>query len=93
MGLREKLIEFEENASRQCNVTLCVDGGIKNGAELCVENCRCVKQCDDNLIVLSVFGMDIHVVGAPLVFENFGVGSVRITGKIHSLTFEEGGCK
>ncbi|MCH5205473.1 MAG: YabP/YqfC family sporulation protein [Oscillospiraceae bacterium] len=89
MGIREKLIEFEELSQKKCTVTLVTDGGLRNGAELCVENCRCVKNCDDNFIVLSVFGMDIHVSGAPLVFENFGIGGVKITGKIHSLTFEE----
>ena len=89
MGIREKLIEFEEQAQKKCTVTFSADGGLKNGAELVVDNCRCVKNCDDNFIVLSVFGMDIRVTGAPLVFENFGIGSVRITGRIHSLTFEE----
>lgn len=89
MGVREKLIEFEENQSRRCTITLTTENGLRGNAELAVENCRCVKNCDDNYIVLSVYGMDIRVTGAPLELENFGVGSVRITGKIHSLSFEE----
>lgn len=89
MGVREKLIALEELAARKSTVTFSTDGGLRNGAELCVENCRCIKELDDNFIVLSVYGMDIRVSGAPLCLENFGVGSVKITGYIHSLTFEE----
>ena len=89
MSVREKLIALEELAARKCTVTFSTDGGLKNGAELCIENCRCIKELDDNFIVLSVCGMDIRVSGAPLILQNFGVGSVKITGYIHSLTFEE----
>lgn len=87
MGLREKLIEFEETAGKRFSVTMTAENG--EGAELLIENCRCVKSCDDNFIVLSVSGMDIRISGTPLVIENFGIGSLKITGKIHSLTFEE----
>lgn len=87
MGVREKLIEFEENQGKRCEITLVTVSG--KSTELTVNNCRCVKNCDDNYIVLSVYGMDIRVTGAPLELENFGVGSVKITGKIHSLSFEE----
>lgn len=89
MSVREKLIALEELVARKCTISFSTDGGIKNGAELCVENCRCIKELDDNFIVLSVCGMDIRVAGTPLVLQNFGVGSVKITGIIHSLTFEE----
>lgn len=89
MGVREKLIEFEENQGRRCTITFTTEHGLHGDNELSVENCRCVKNCDDNFIVLSVYGMNIRVTGAPLELENFGVGSVKITGKIHSLTFEE----
>ncbi|MCM1165008.1 MAG: YabP/YqfC family sporulation protein [Lachnospiraceae bacterium] len=87
MGIRERLIEYEETAGKRFSVTVSAESG--RDAELLVENCRCVKSCDDNFIVLAVCGMDIRVSGMPLVIENFGVGSLRITGKIHSLTFEE----
>lgn len=89
MGVREKLIALEELTARKSTVTVSTDGGLRNGAEICVENCRCIKELDDNFIVLSVYGMDIRVSGTPLCLENFGVGSVKITGFIHSLTFEE----
>lgn len=89
MGIREKLIELEDQAMKKCTITVTTDGGLQNGSELRVENCRCVKSCDDNFIILSVYGMDIHISGTPLILENFGIGSVRVTGKIHSLTFEE----
>lgn len=91
MGLKQKLIEFEEQSAKKCTITFTVDGGIKNGAELCVENCCCVKSCDENFVVLSVYGTDIQVSGTPLILENFGAGSIKINGKIHSLTFEENG--
>lgn len=89
MGVRERLIAIEELAARKSTITFSLDGGLKNGAELCIENCRCVKELDDNFIVLSVCGADIRISGTPLRLENFGVGSVKITGFIHSLTFEE----
>lgn len=89
MRMREKLIELEELAGRKCTVTFTADNGIRSGSELYVENCRSVKSCDDNFIILSVYGMDIHISGTPLLLENFGIGSVKISGKIHSLTFEE----
>ena len=89
MGVREKLIALEENAARFCTVTFSTSGGLKSGAELFIENCRCIRELDDNFIVLSVCGYDIRVTGAPLTLQNFGVGSVKITGVIHSLTFEE----
>lgn len=89
MSVRERLIALEELAARKCTVTFSTEGGLKNGGELCVENCRCIKELDDNFIVLSVYGMDIRVSGTPLILQNFGVGSVKITGVIHSLTFEE----
>jgi len=87
MGIRERLIEYEETTARKFSITLTAEKG--SSAELLVENCRCVKSCDDNFIVLSVSGMDIRVSGTPLVIDNFGIGSIKITGKIHSLTFEE----
>lgn len=89
MGVREMLVGFEDNMWKKCTVTLTAECGLKNGAELFVENCRRITSCDEDYIILSVYGMDIRVVGAPLELSNFGVGSVKITGKIHSLTFEE----
>lgn len=87
MGLRERLIELEETAGKKFSVTLTAEHG--KDAEVVVDNCRYVKSCDDNFIVLSVSGLDIRIAGTPLVIENFGIGSLKITGKIQSLTFEE----
>ncbi len=83
MSIKDKLISFENEASRHCTVTM------HDGRELYVENCRCIKECDDNFITLSVAGADIRVTGAPLTLESFGVNGVKISGKIHSLTLEE----
>ncbi len=91
MGLKNSLLQFEEQASKQCTITLVSKNGYRGGAELFVENCKCVKSCDGNFIALSVFGMDIKVVGEPLVLENFGVNGVKISGVIHSLSFDEDG--
>lgn len=80
-------MNFEEREGRKCVVTFSACGG-KN-KELYVENCRCIRSCGDEIIVLGVYGMDIEVTGTPLALENFGVGGVRITGDIHSLIFKE----
>ncbi len=89
MSIRDRLTSIEELAAKKSTVTFSSDGNYNRGTELFVENCRCVKAVDDNFIVLSVYGMDIRIAGEPLCLENFGVGSVKITGVIHSLTFEE----
>ena len=87
MGVRNILMNFEEQAGKKCTVTFMSNGGREK--ELYIENCRCIKNCDDNYIILGVFGMDIKISGAPLLLENFGVNGVKITGNIHSLSFEE----
>ena len=89
MGIREKLIELEEQTQKKCTVTITTDGRSPEKTEVRVENCRCVKSCDENFVILSVYGFDVNISGTPLTLENFGVGSVKITGRIHSLTFDE----
>lgn len=88
MGVKEKLLELEKLAARKSTITFTTDGNL-GGAELCVDNCRCVKELDENIITLAVCGVDIKISGAPLILENFGVGGLKISGYIHSLTFEE----
>lgn len=83
MGVKEKLIALEDTSRKHSTIT------IRDGCELYVENCRCVCGYDDNFITLSVYGMDIKICGAPLVFESFGAEGVKISGRIHSLTLEE----
>lgn len=89
MGIREKLIELEEQAQKKFTVTITADGRSPGNSEVRVENCRCVKSCDENFVELSVYGMNINISGTPLMLENFGVGSVKITGRIHSISFDE----
>ncbi len=83
MGVKDRLIALEDSSRAHSTLIL------RDGEELYVENCRCVRGCDDNFITLSVSGMDIKVSGAPLTLESFGAYGVKITGKIHSLTLEE----
>ncbi len=83
MGVKDRLIALEDMARAHSTLIL------RDGAELYVENCRCVSACDDNFITLTVSGMNIKVCGSPLTLESFGAYGVKITGKIHSLTLED----
>ncbi len=82
MGIKDTLIRLSETpAESVVSIT-----GIR---ELCAENCRCITACDEDLAVLQLKGMSMRVVGTGLVLENFGAYGVRLTGRIHSVTFEE----
>lgn len=87
MGLREKLIILEEQAARECTVTIKIVGGRER--EMYVENCKKIVSCDDDFITLGVFGANIRISGVPLILENFGVNGVKISGKIGSVELEE----
>lgn len=87
MSLRDKLIGLEEQASRECTVTMRVCGGRER--ELFIENCRKIISCDNDFITLGIYGAEIRVSGTPLYLENFGVNGVKITGKICSVEFSE----
>lgn len=87
MGLRAKLINLEEQAARECTVTIKIVGGKER--EMYVENCKKIASCDDDFITLGVFGANIRISGVPLVLENFGVNGVKISGKITSVELEE----
>ncbi len=87
MGLREKLINLEEQAARECTVTIKIVGGRER--EMYVENCKKIVSCDDDFITLGVFGANIRISGVPLILENFGVNGVKISGKIGSVELEE----
>jgi hypothetical protein len=84
MGLKEILLQLGEYTGEPC-ITLLSD------SELCAENCRSIKACDENLVVLCMKGQDVRVVGTSLTLENFGAYGVKITGSIHSLTIERHG--
>ena len=87
MGLRAKLINLEEQAARECTVTLKLIGGKER--EMYVENCKKIVSCDDDFITLGVCGANIRISGSPLILENFGVNGVKISGKIGSVELEE----
>lgn len=87
MGLRAKLINLEEQAARECTVTIKIVGGKER--EMYVENCKKIASCDDDFITLGVFGANIRISGVPLILENFGVNGVKISGKITSVELEE----
>lgn len=83
MGFKDRLIAIGEEAEKHSTITL------RDNCELYVENCRCVRSCDDNIITLAARGIEIQIMGAPLTLESFGAFGVKITGKIHSLTLED----
>lgn len=87
MSLRDKIIGLEEQAARDCTITVQIHGGRER--EIFVENCRKVISCDDEFITLGIIGANIRVSGVPLILENFGVGGVKISGKIISIEFAE----
>ncbi len=87
MSLRDKIIGLEEQAARDCTITVQIHGGRER--EIFVENCRKVISCDDEFITLGIIGANIRVSGVPLILENFGVGGVKISGKISSIEFAE----
>lgn len=82
MGIKDTLIRLGEYRGEAQTL-------IFGNRELCIENCRCITACDENLAVLRMEGIDIHVTGTELMLENFGAYGVKLTGRIHSLTFEE----
>lgn len=88
--LYEKLLALDELSTRDCTITIRLCGSTDN-AQILVENCRKVLGCDGEFITLGVCGADIRVSGTPLVLENFGVGGVKITGKISALDFSDSG--
>ena len=87
MSLRDKIIGLEEQAARDCTITVQIHGGRER--EIFVENCRKVISCDNEFITLGIIGANIRVSGVPLILENFGVGGVKISGKIISIEFAE----
>lgn len=82
MGIKETLIRLSEMPSESLI-------SITGNRELCAENCRCITACDENIAVLRLKDFDVRVVGNGLVLENYGAYGVKLTGSIHSLTFEE----
>lgn len=84
--LYEKLIALEDLAFREGEIKIKLCEG-KDEAEIYVENCKKVLSCDNEFITLEVCGANVRVCGSPLVFENFGAGGLKITGKLSSIDF------
>lgn len=83
MGIKETLIRLGDIPQLHSQITL------RDNTELCAENCRCVSGCDDNLVVLRMEKIQVHITGTELVLDNFGAYGVKVTGRIHSVTMEE----
>lgn len=83
MGIKDKLIALGDLPQQRSVMTL------RGMTELLVENCLGVSGYDEDFITLSVYGSRVTVSGTPLMLESFGMDGVKITGKIHSLSFEE----
>lgn len=57
--------------------------------ELTIENCESVCGYDENRIMLNLMRNTVEITGTELCMENFGDVFVKITGKIHSVTFSD----
>ena len=62
---------------------------IKDNSFIRIENCRSVEAFDENRIVLSLFKCRLTIIGFQLELNNYNFNGVYITGKIHSIEFEE----
>lgn len=83
MGIKDRLIALGDLPQQRSTITL------HGMTELLVENCLGVSGCDEDFITLAVYGARVTVSGTPLMLESFGMDGVKITGRIHSLSFEE----
>lgn len=64
---------------------------IYDDSKLTVEECKKVLLFDENTIILELFFGSIEIVGLDLKMKNFSDSGVIITGKLHSVKFEEKG--
>ena len=62
---------------------------IKDNSFLRIENCRRVEFFDENRIILLLFKCRLTIIGLELELNNYNFNGVYITGKIHSIEFEE----
>lgn len=54
-----------------------------------IECCRKILKFEDNIIELEIPCGTVKIIGIELKFMTFGYDSVKITGKIHSIGFED----
>lgn len=64
---------------------------INDNGKLTVEECKKVILFDENTIKLELSFGCIEIVGLDLKMKNFSDRGVIITGKLHSIGFEENG--
>ena len=62
---------------------------IKDNSFIRIENCRSVESIDENKIELLLFKSKLTIIGLELEMNNYNFSGVYITGKIHSIEFEE----
>lgn len=62
---------------------------IKDNSFIKIENCRCVEAFDENKIILELFKCRLTIIGLELELNNYNFNGIYITGKIHSIEFEE----
>lgn len=88
--LYDKLVALDDFSMRESVITIRMNSG-SDKSEIYVENCRKVLSCDEEFITLCVCKTNVRISGTPLVLENFGVGGVKITGKISSVDLNYSG--
>ena len=90
MGIKEALISLGELPWQHSVITL------RDGQELCVENCTAVVSCTDSceksgeiVIRIRCAGQErlLRICGGELMLESFGTYGVRILGNIETLSF------
>lgn len=62
---------------------------LKDNRSIELECCKRITRFEDNIIELEIPCGSVKIIGIELKFKTFGYDSVKITGKIHSIGFEE----
>ncbi len=83
MGIKESLIKLGEADSARWQLTLA------EGNRFYLDNCRSIKNCDENYIILEVADGCLRITGTDLIIEGYSGRGVIIVGNIHSIVLEE----
>lgn len=59
--------------------------------ELSVEGCAGILEYEENIISMRLRKINCTITGLSLSIENFSNGNIVITGRFHSISFEERG--
>ena len=62
---------------------------LKDNRSAELECCRKILKFEDNIIELEIPCGIVRIIGIGLKFKTFGYDSVKISGKIHSVGFEQ----